>query len=907
MRKCIVLLLLAAVVLPSSAFADAQAINFRCIMQYCHQKFMGYGQAFYDPEAADWTLTGGVGIRDVEQFTLLSLILANPGALNHAAVHEAFLHNASTARLKIGTTIIGMTTSTFPTGQMARQPVFPSSPDTYYGADALMGAYLTMGEWATYDETMCAFKSEALLSGGVTWPQNYLHDEDPPGPSSKDHLEARAGYQEDLRAQYDFAAEAFVSMCGDADGDLASNCNEYWAGKFSYTGTLTARTLNDTTIDGDHGTVTFTTPPTLAVGDMMDVVWDGGGRYSVFITGVVGNAVSFSSSGKGILPAVPTAVFAQGFRYTNAIDASVKTEGMYWGAWSCGENNSSIRFSYNTVNDRVYILSQGELSYDEAAAYPGVRWPHGATIQVRLAEIRNLSENTLVKKVASGNTAWIGATDFGKDGRYDGTLTTRTAATKGVITLAPGHDLRTGKCIVWWETPTPPKNRRDLNVTVSGNVATLTGGTAYDDAPVLPPQGTAVTVTNRPNPEDWYWLTDSTQSPMTYKNWDDGEPNGVMGGEDCGTIRDDGTWNDAGKGAPADPAMEYAVWESINTYADADGNFEPDAFEDKNGDLKPDLLGLPYPDANFVADVLEGEMPLTVQFTDLSVGNGETITARAWDFDNNGTVDSTDKDPTHTYMAADPSSTYTVKLTVTTINASPDVRTNTMIKDNYIGPVDWVCLWGYIMEDQAEDVAADPDSVNADLAIALASAEADTWIEWDLDGDLLPDAAQIALLGYVACETSHPLNESVCAALDDNAELWETDFAADADLLANAEFFAGMAGLSVEMQEELGDILDADLSGYAIYGMSSKAEPPFSGGGDFDGDGLTNLEEWDAVVLYLGEGASLDALTDMFIDAATDRYNFGPYNPDLPVAGIVGLGLLVGSMLAGAALAFRKK
>jgi PKD repeat protein len=64
-------------------------------------------------------------------------------------------------------------------------------------------------------------------------------------------------------------------------------------------------------------------------------------------------------------------------------------------------------------------------------------------------------------------------------------------------------------------------------------------------------------------------------------------------------------------------------------------------------------------EARFSADPFAGSAPLTVQFTDESTGE---ITAWAWDFDNDGTIDSTDQNPLHTYTAA---GTYTVKLTVT--------------------------------------------------------------------------------------------------------------------------------------------------------------------------------------------------------------------------------------------------
>lgn len=63
--------------------------------------------------------------------------------------------------------------------------------------------------------------------------------------------------------------------------------------------------------------------------------------------------------------------------------------------------------------------------------------------------------------------------------------------------------------------------------------------------------------------------------------------------------------------------------------------------------------------ADFTASPLSGTAPLQVQFTDASSGSP---TGWQWDFDNDGTVDSTSRNPAFTYTAP---GTYSVKLTVT--------------------------------------------------------------------------------------------------------------------------------------------------------------------------------------------------------------------------------------------------
>lgn len=72
------------------------------------------------------------------------------------------------------------------------------------------------------------------------------------------------------------------------------------------------------------------------------------------------------------------------------------------------------------------------------------------------------------------------------------------------------------------------------------------------------------------------------------------------------------------------------------------------------------------PVAAFSADVTTGDAPLTVHFTDASTN---TPTSWAWDFDNDGSTDSTEQNPTYEYADE---GTYMVKLTVTNAAGSDD-------------------------------------------------------------------------------------------------------------------------------------------------------------------------------------------------------------------------------------------
>ena len=79
------------------------------------------------------------------------------------------------------------------------------------------------------------------------------------------------------------------------------------------------------------------------------------------------------------------------------------------------------------------------------------------------------------------------------------------------------------------------------------------------------------------------------------------------------------------------------------------------------------------PVAAFTGSPTSGAAPLTVAFTDQSMGE---ITSWAWDFDNNGVVDSNVQNPSWTYATP---GTYAVKLTVTGPYGTDDE-----VKANYI-------------------------------------------------------------------------------------------------------------------------------------------------------------------------------------------------------------------------------
>jgi len=102
-------------------------------------------------------------------------------------------------------------------------------------------------------------------------------------------------------------------------------------------------------------------------------------------------------------------------------------------------------------------------------------------------------------------------------------------------------------------------------------------------------------------------------------------------------------------------------------------------------DVRPGFLR-----ASFQADTFSGDQTLTVHFIDTSVANSnEPVTEWAWDFDNDGSIDSKEKNPTWTYSSEIPLQ-YTVSLTV--ING---LDTSATIRKNYIrlkGKTEWFSI-----------------------------------------------------------------------------------------------------------------------------------------------------------------------------------------------------------------------
>ena len=84
---------------------------------------------------------------------------------------------------------------------------------------------------------------------------------------------------------------------------------------------------------------------------------------------------------------------------------------------------------------------------------------------------------------------------------------------------------------------------------------------------------------------------------------------------------------------------------------------------------------------DFSATPATGDAPLDVDVSATTTGN---VVGYAWDFDNDGTTDSTDQSPTYTYSTPD---VYSVKLTVTGIGSSDTMTKSSMVTVRTPAPV----------------------------------------------------------------------------------------------------------------------------------------------------------------------------------------------------------------------------
>ncbi len=182
-------------------------------------------------------------------------------------------------------------------------------------------------------------------------------------------------------------------------------------------------------------------------------------------------------------------------------------------------------------------------------------------------------------------------------------------------------------------------------------------------------------------------------------------------------------------------------------------------------------------------------------------------------------------------------------------------------------------------------------------------------------GDGLPDSIQLAMIETALC-TGKP---NIADDYDTNLALLDADIATltlvdghFAILAPLTETLAAMIGSSQLYLDGINDFIEVYSEGaetelpsngsYIIFTSGAKAANElFSASGDIDGDGVSNVDEYDAVIA--AGGSDEDALIAILNDTP---FWFG--NPALPVGAPLALGALAAAMtLIGSRVLRRKK
>jgi hypothetical protein len=170
---------------------------------------------------------------------------------------------------------------------------------------------------------------------------------------------------------------------------------------------------------------------------------------------------------------------------------------------------------------------------------------------------------------------------------------------------------------------------------------------------------------------------------------------------------------------------------------------------------------------------------------------------------------------------------------------------------------------------------------------------------WDIErwpaephGDGIPDLWQLRLFADAYCNDLHRLHEIVLSVYEANLA---TLIVEKPEAASSWTWAAATMGLSADMRAAVCAIYGLDPDHYEVCQEPGKGvDEPFSAQGDCDGDGASNVEEYEYVVAAGGD-------IDDFAMQAAENNPFWEGNPDVPAVTAMGLMLLaLGIGLAGA-------
>jgi len=233
-------------------------------------------------------------------------------------------------------------------------------------------------------------------------------------------------------------------------------------------------------------------------------------------------------------------------------------------------------------------------------------------------------------------------------------------------------------------------------------------------------------------------------------------------------------------------------------------------------------VGSPAPVAAFNATPVVGAAPLNVQFTDTSVG--QNITGWAWDFNNDGIIDSTVQNPTMVYTKP---GNYTADLTVTDADGS-----NTTTKAGFI----------LVTNGVIPNFTADTTTGLAPLTVHFHDTSVGqdiTGWAWDFNNDGIIDSTDQDPVCVYNQPGNYTVNLTVTNALGTNAIIKKgfitvTSLAPIAGFTANTTY--GVAPVAVQFTDTS---VGQDIAGWAW---------------DFNGDGIIDSTLQNPTMIYTKPG-----------------------------------------------------
>jgi hypothetical protein len=173
----------------------------------------------------------------------------------------------------------------------------------------------------------------------------------------------------------------------------------------------------------------------------------------------------------------------------------------------------------------------------------------------------------------------------------------------------------------------------------------------------------------------------------------------------------------------------------------------------------------------------------------------------------------------------------------------------------------------------------------------LAAIGAENWPVLDLLGNGIVDADEFALLAWGLCTSP---NQDLIDVFEANKALTDTWWSGYPGL---SELFAGYVTMEYSNFTAFVGWALLDPT-WVMASYTNTPSEPYSPTGDLDGDGVSNLDEYNNV---MGRGGTREE----YVFAATHAWTDG--SSAVPLAGIIGIGVLATACAVGGVTVIRKK